>query len=97
MIGRALLWIVAVAMLAAFGIPGTPMAAEPSTKLNINEASQRQIGMELNPVVGKDICHVTTAYRRTQGPFKSIDDIKKVPKIGEKEFARLKDRICVDC
>jgi DNA uptake protein ComE-like DNA-binding protein len=64
---------------------------------NATKALQLQIGMYLNPVVGKDICHVTTAYRRTQGPFKSIEDIKKVPKIGDKEFALIQDKICVDC
>ena len=97
MIRRTVLWMVVGAILAALSIPGIPMAAEPSKKLNINEASQLQIGMSLNPVVGKDICHVTTAYRRTHGPFKTIEDLKKVPKIGEKEFAQLQDRICVDC
>ena len=97
MMRRIGLWILVVGILAALGIPGIPKAAEPAKKLNINEASQLQIGRSLNPVVGKDICHVTTGYRRTYGPFKTIEDLKKVPKIGEKEFAQLQDLICVDC
>ncbi len=97
MMRRTGLWVLVVGILAVLSIPGIAPAAEPSKKLNINEASQLQIGMSLNPVVGKDICHVTTAYRRAHGPFKTIQDLKKVPKIGEKEFARLQDRICVDC
>ncbi len=97
MMRRTVLWMVVGAMLAALSIPGIPKAAEPAKKLNINEASQLQIGRSLNPVVGKDICHVTTGYRRTYGPFKTIEDLKKVPTIGEKEFARLQNLICVDC
>ena len=30
--------------------------AEPAKKLNINKASQLQIGMSMNPIAGKDIC-----------------------------------------
>ena len=97
MIERTLVWMVAAVLLSALTMPGTLVAAEPSKKLNINEASQLQIGMSLNPVVGKDICHVTTGYRRKYGAFKTIEDIKRVPKIGDKEFALLKDKICVDC
>ena len=97
MIGRTLVWMVAAVVLSVLTMPGILVAAEPSKKLNINEASQLQIGMSLNPVVGKDICHVTTGYRRRHGAFKSIEDIKKVPKIGDKEFALIKDKICVDC
>ncbi len=97
MMRRTGLWVLVVGILAALSIPGIAQAAEPSKKLNINEASQLQIGMSLNPVVGKDICHVTTGYRRMHGAFKTIEDIKKVPKIGDKEFALIKDKICVDC
>ena len=97
MLGQTLVWMAAVVVLSALTMPGAAMAAEPSKKLNINEASQLEIGRYLNPVVGKNICHVTTAYRSTQGPFKTIEDIKQVPKIGTQEFSLLQDRICVDC
>ncbi len=97
MIGRTLVWMMAAVVLSALTMPGTLVATEPSKKLNINKASQLQIGMSLNPVVGKDICHVTTGYRRMYGAFKTIEDIKRVPKIGDKEFALIKDKICVDC
>jgi len=35
------------------------------------------------------------AYRQQNGPFKSVDDLKKVPGIGDKLLAQLKDQVTV--
>jgi competence protein ComEA len=35
-------------------------------------------------------------FRETKGPFKKIEDIMNVPRIGPKMFEQIKDKITVD-
>jgi len=59
-------------------------------KININTADQQTL-MKV-PGIGKSISQRIIEYRNNQ-PFQSIEDIKKVPGIGNKKFENLKEFI----
>ena len=66
-------------------------------KLDINKATQRDIAIRINPVLGKDVCHVITGDRRERGPYKSLEELARVQKITEEDVEKLRDTVCVDC
>jgi competence protein ComEA len=61
--------------------------------ININTADEAQLTSlkGIGPVKAKAI----TQYRQEHGPFKTVDDLKKVPGIGDKTLASLKPFITV--
>jgi len=61
--------------------------------LDINGASKEEL-MTL-PGIGEELAGRIVAYRESEGPFETIEDIMKVSGIGEGKFAALKDRIAV--
>lgn len=63
-------------------------------KININTASIKEL--EELPGIGKVLAERIVSFRETNGPFKSIEDIKKVSGIGEKKFESIKDLIVVE-
>ncbi|MCX6338696.1 MAG: helix-hairpin-helix domain-containing protein [Candidatus Aureabacteria bacterium] len=63
-------------------------------KININTASVTELDDALSGIAAKKAGTIVQ-FRKTHGPFRSIEDIKNVPGIGEKLFERNKDRICV--
>ena len=62
-------------------------------KININTAEQSEL--EEIPGVGKATAQKIIEYRKTNGKFKSIDDIKNVSGIGDSKFENMKEKICV--
>ena len=64
-----------------------------SSIININTAGQNEL-MEL-PGIGESIANKIIAYREENGKFKTIEDIKNVPGIGDSKFANIKDMIKV--
>ena len=62
-------------------------------KININTADQSSL--EEIPGVGKATAQKIIEYRKTNGKFKSIDDIKNVSGIGDSKFENMKEKICV--
>jgi len=62
--------------------------------ININTASSEQL--QSLPGIGKTIAQNIIDYRNTNGPFQSINEIKNVPRIGEKTFEKIKDKITVN-
>jgi competence protein ComEA len=65
-----------------------------SEKVNINIANIEEL--EKLPQIGPKIAGYIVNYRNTHGPFKNIEEIKKVEKIGEETFKRIKDLITVE-
>lgn len=65
-----------------------------SKKLNINKAAKAEL--EKLPSIGSRIAGYIIEYRNKNGPFKQISDIKKVERVGEKTFEKIKDLITVE-
>ncbi len=62
--------------------------------VNINTASPAEL--DKLPGIGEATAGDIIAWRESNGPFKSIQDIMKVPRIKESRFASIKDFITVD-
>lgn len=65
-----------------------------SQLVNINTATQAEL--ELLPRIGPATAQAIIAYREQNGPFRSVDDLQKVPGIGPATLAELKPLITVD-
>ncbi len=64
-----------------------------SSKVNINTATQTEL--ELLSGIGPSIASKIISYRKENGKFKKIEDIKNVPGIGEAKFNSIQDQITV--
>ena len=62
-------------------------------KVNINNADESELD-EL-PGVGPSTAQKIIQYRKENGEFKSIDELKNVSGIGEEKIKKIKDLICV--
>ena len=60
-------------------------------KISINQATKEQL--ERLPGVGESLAERIIAYRKEQGKFQSVEDLKNVSGIGEKKYAALADMI----
>jgi competence protein ComEA len=77
--------------------PSGPSLPSPSSqgggKVNINTATAEELSTL--PGIGPTKAQSIIDYRTTNGPFQSIEDIKKVRGIGDATFEKLKDKITV--
>lgn len=64
---------------------------EITTKVSINNSTKEQL-MTLQGI-GESKANDIIKYREENGPFNSIEDIKKVPGIGDNLFAQIKEDI----
>ena len=64
-----------------------------SDLININTATSEEL--QKLPRVGPATAENIIEYREKNGGFKNIDEIKNVPRIGEKTFEKFKDKIKV--
>lgn len=66
---------------------------QDTDKININKATQQELETlyGIGPAKSKAIID----YREENGPFKQIEDLKKVSGIGEKTFEKIRDSITV--
>lgn len=62
-------------------------------KININSADQSEL--DKIPGVGESTAKKILEYRKENGNFKSIEDIKNVSGIGDKKFESMKDYISI--
>jgi competence protein ComEA len=86
--------LLALAIIAAAAAP--PCAAAPpetGAKVNINTAGLDEL--VTLPGVGKAYAQRIVEYRDKNGPFKRVEDLLNVRGIGEKTFAKIKDRLTV--
>ncbi len=65
--------------------------AKTTGKISINKATKKEL-MTLTGI-GEAKANSIIDYRTTKGPFKSLEDIKKVKGIGDSIFAKIKDNI----
>ncbi|MGE5654649.1 MAG: helix-hairpin-helix domain-containing protein [Bacillota bacterium] len=65
-----------------------------SGKININTAEAKTL--EQLPGVGEVRAKAIIEYRQKNGPFRSIEDLKKITGIGDKTFEQLRDQVTVN-
>lgn len=75
---------------AAGGVVG---AAGAAAKVDLNTADATQL--DALPGVGPSTAAKIVADRQTNGPFKTVDDLGRVPGIGPKKLDSLKDLVVV--
>ena len=66
----------------------------PLKRVNINTASESEL-MTL-PGVGPVYVKRIIAYREKNGPFKSVEEIKRIKGIGEKTFLKMKRYLTIE-
>ena len=69
----------------------TKISNNSNEKININTATQTEL--ETLPGIGPSTALKIVDYRKENGKFNTIEDIKKVNGIGENKFAKIKDLI----
>ena len=70
------------------------VSEKKSGKININTATSEEL--QSLKGIGPSTASSIIAYREEYGGFSSIEEIMNVKRIGEKTFAKIKDRISVD-
>jgi competence protein ComEA len=74
----------------AAGAPGS--AGQPGVPLDLNTATAEQL--DTLPGIGEVTANQIIAYR-TAHPFRTVDDLRQVPGIGDRRFDLLKDLVTV--
>ena len=67
------------------------ISSNSTQKININTATQEQL--DTLPGIGQSTALKIIEYRKENGKFKKIEDIKQIKGIGEAKFNKLKDLI----
>lgn len=62
-------------------------------KININRANSSEL--DQLPGIGPSLAESIIQYREQKGAFSSIEDIKNVPRIGDKKYEQLQDYISI--
>ena len=76
------------------GSSGIRNSSSRSTSIiNINRASAKEL--ESLPGIGPVLAARIIEYRKSNGPFTSVDDLKKVPGVGGSKLAKFKEKIRV--
>lgn len=88
---KATLLCIAVAIMMV--LAGTT-GAEESGKINLNKATVEELAQLKR--IGTKYAERIVKHREENGPFKTTEDIIKVPGIGPKTFELNKDRLAVE-
>lgn len=72
---------------------GINTTSKKNSKVNINTANKEKLATL--PGIGEGTAEKIIEYRSKTGKFKAIDEIKKIPGIGESKFKSLKDKITI--
>jgi competence protein ComEA len=79
--------------LITVGVAGSPDGGGSGGLVNLNTATSAQL-QEL-PGIGPVLAQRIVDYRTRWGAFRSVDDLRKVPGIGEATFAELESLVTV--
>ena len=80
--------------LSALPVESTLSGEELLGKININTADGKEL--ERLSGIGEKTAQAIIVYRTENGAFQQVEDIMKVPGIGEKTFEKMKDDISVE-
>ncbi len=69
------------------------LATSAFAKVNINTASAEELSTL--PGIGQSKAAAIVTYRKTNGDFKTVDDLSKVKGIGDKILEKIKPEITV--
>lgn len=83
----------AAAGAAPDGGGGATGASSDGGKVNLNRATAAEL--DALPGVGPSTAEKIVADREANGPFRTVEDLKRVSGIGDKKFADLADLVCV--
>lgn len=83
----------AVGASVAAGSAGGAAGSSAAVRVNINTASAAEL--QTLDGIGEVTARKIVSDRETNGPFATVEDIKRVSGIGDKKFENLKDSICV--
>lgn len=72
---------------------GINKTSKKDSKVNINTANKEKLATL--PGIGEGTAEKIIEYRSKTGKFNVIDEIKKIPGIGESKFKSLKDKITI--
>lgn len=61
-------------------------------KININEASAQELASKVEGF-SETLAQKVVDYRDQNGPFKSVEDLEKIPEIGKQRMDELKDQV----
>ena len=75
------------------GLAAYMLAAVAAAAVNINTATVEEL--KTLPGIGPAKAQAIADYRKENGSFKSVEDLKKVKGIGEGIFSKLKDEASV--
>jgi competence protein ComEA len=100
---RSQLSIALMLVLALTGAAAAPALAAPSAAPKAGASEARPIdintadgaALESVPGIGKSLSQRILAFREKNGAFQSVDDLLKVPGIGEKSIQRLRPYLTV--
>ena len=84
--------VVALAV-ASIGLGIHAQERSKPPKINLNTATVEEL--KTLPKIGEVTARNIIAHRRIVGPFRSIEELMAVPRIGRKIFARIRDRVTV--
>jgi competence protein ComEA len=93
-------WILPAILAGALWAPRPGLAQNdslrddsPATLLDLNSASVEQLdGL---PGIGPARAALIVRIRERNGPFQSVDELRVLPRLSEKLFARLRERVTV--
>jgi competence protein ComEA len=99
-ISTALVLVLSLALAGAAGAPASAAppaapkaAASEARPIDINTADSS--ALESVPGLGKSLSQRILAFREKNGAFQSVDDLLKVPGIGEKSIQKLRPYLTV--
>lgn len=75
------------------GAEQSQTTGQTADRININTAGAQEL--DRLPGIGPSIAEKIIQYRETNGNFGVIEDLKKVPGIGESKYNKMKDRISI--
>ena len=75
--------------LAAQATPEAPSTPKPLPAGTLDINREDAAGLQGLPGVGPALARQIVAYREARGPFRRLEDLREVPGIGPKRYARL--------